>query len=299
MSVPIVLSTWSFGAIANAAAWPILFDGGSALDAVEAGCRAVEADPEVQSVGLGGRPDREGSVSLDASIMLSPSQCGSVCYVRRHVHAVTIAKLVMQRTQHVMLAGEGADQFAESQSMTPSELLSDKARAAWLDWCKQHDGESDTTSHYIPRANIEENHDTVGVLAIDQHGQLAGACSTSGLAYKVPGRVGDSPIIGHGLYVHPKHGAAVATGSGELVMGVCGSFAAVDLMRRGANPLDAIVEVLTRVIDEYELHDDHQVALIALSPAGHWASACLRTGYMTAAHNVDGGHLVEPDTVLL
>lgn len=298
MSVPMVLSTWSFGSIANAAAWPILSAGGSALDAVEAGCRAVEADPEVQSVGLGGRPDRSGQVSLDASIMLSPSRCGSVCYVRRHIHAVSIARRVMQTTSHVMLAGEGADRFAESQGMTPCELLTDKARAAWLDWRRQHDIQ-DGASHYIPPANLEENHDTVGVLALDPQGRLAGACSTSGLAYKVPGRVGDSPIIGHGLYVHPRHGAAVATGNGELIMGVCGSFAAVDLMRRGADPLDAILEVLGRITDEYDLHDDHQVAMIALSPAGHWASACLRTGYMTAAHNADGGHLVEPDRVLL
>ncbi|QNN24510.1 N(4)-(beta-N-acetylglucosaminyl)-L-asparaginase [Planctomycetales bacterium ZRK34] len=299
MSVRIVLSTWSFGAIANAAAWPILSNGGQALDAVEAGCRAVEADPMVQSVGYGGRPDRSGQVSLDASIMLSPSQCGSVCYVRRHMHAATIARLVMQRTQHVMLAGEGADRFAESQGMQPCELLTEKARRAWLDWCKQQEGNTDTTSHYTPDANIEENHDTVGVLALDDHGQLAGACSTSGLAYKAAGRVGDSPIIGHGLFVHPKYGAVVATGSGELVMGVCGSFAAVELMRRGASPLDVITEVLSRVAEEYELHDDHQVGMIALSPEGHWASASLRSGFTTAAHNADGGHLVEPDTVLL
>jgi len=300
MSRPIVLSTWSFGSIANAAAWPVLRDGGAALDAVEVGCRAVEADATQQSVGLGGRPDRSGEVSLDASIMASPSQAGAVCYVRRHLHAVSLARAVMEKTQHVMLAGEGADRFADALDMPESDLLTDDSRQAWQRWCERHPRPAaDPTVAHHPRANIEEDHDTVGVLALDAQGRLAGACSTSGIAYKVPGRVGDSPIIGHGLYVHPRYGAAVATGHGELVMGVCGTFAAVDRMRRGAKPLDALVEILQMIVDENDLHADAQVGMIVLTPDGEYATGALRRGYTTAIRTAELDQHIEPDTILL
>ncbi len=311
MPDPIVLSTWSFGQRANAAAWPYLAGNAtSSLDAVEAACRACEADPRVMSVGLGSYPDQAGEVSLDASIMLAPARCGSVCYVRRFLHPISIARLVMEKTAHTMLAGAGAERFAELHGMTPTDLSTEQSRAAWQKWLAARPAVERSD---LPAANFEEQfideglahrddrapHDTVGVLALDARGQLAGACSTSGSAFKVPGRVGDSPIIGHGLYVDPRAGAAVATGLGELVMGVCGTFLAVEAMRRGAAPREAAVEVLRRIIDSYTLRAEHQVAIIALDSQGRWSSAALRAGYHTAVRTPTRDELVEPEQVML
>jgi isoaspartyl peptidase/L-asparaginase-like protein (Ntn-hydrolase superfamily) len=339
MPEPILLSTWSFGQRANAAGWPYLTAAtGSSLDAVEHACRASEADPHVKSVGLGGYPDRSGEVTLDAAVMRSPSQCGAVCYVRRFLHPVSIARLVMEKTPHVLLAGDGADRFAQLHGMAPADLLTASARSAWEKWISQHVA-ARHVDHvaYFPPANIEEkrpldelaaaadhashgdrpphgapashsapasqgadaSHDTVGVLAMDAAGGLAGACSTSGTAFKVPGRVGDSPLIGHGLYVDPRVGAAVATGLGELIMGVCGSFLAVEAMRRGAAPLEAAVEVLQRIIESYPPRDEHQVAIIALDRDGRWSSAALRGGYQTAVRTPGRDELVPPERVML
>ncbi len=321
MPEPILLSTWSFGQRANAAGWPYLTAATpSSLDAVEHACRASEADPHVMSVGLGGYPDRGGEVSLDAAIMRSPSQCGAVCYVRRFLHPVSIARLVMEKTHHVMLSGDGADRFAQLHGMAPADLLTAPARSAWEKWIAEHVA-ARCADHaaYFPPANIEEkrpldslaaaadhaahgagaSHDTVGVLAMEAAGGFAGACSTSGTAFKVPGRVGDSPIIGHGLYVDPRVGAAVATGLGELVMGVCGTFLAVEAMRRGAAPLEAAVEVLQRIMDSYPLGDGHQVAIIALDRSGRWSAAALRGGYQTAVRTPSRDELVPPERVML
>lgn len=331
---PILLSTWSFGRSANAAGWPHLTRPAAdandpsqnpatpekpALNAVEHACRAVEADPRCTTVGKGGLPDREGNVSLDASIMLSPAQCGSVCYVRHYMHAVSLARLIMEKTDHVMLAGQGAEQFAAAQGLTPChDLLSDKARQVWQQWQNRQNQPACHASGSL-QANYEEttldgafdhhapsdeqsphnrHHDTVGVLALDAQGQLAGACSTSGWAFKLPGRVGDSPIIGHGLYVHPEHGAAVATGSGELLMGICGTFLAVEAMRRGENPLDAAQSVIKRIIDTYTLKPEHQAAIITLSPNGQWGHACLRPGYRTAIRTHHHDQLTAPQAAI-
>lgn len=304
MATPLVLSTWTFGSIASGAAWPVLERGGSSLDAVVEGCRAVEDDPSVDSVGYGGLPDRSGRVSLDACVMTAPSRCGSVACIRRFRNPASIARLVMERTQHVMLVGPDAEEFAQSQGMKPAELLTDSARQGYERWAREHpDAAKDPTVAWRTTANIEEqrnrDHDTVGVLALDANGRLAGACSTSGRAYKVPGRVGDSPIIGHGLYVHPDHGAAVATGTGELVMGVCGTFLAVEMMRGGASPREAAESVMRRIVESYELLPEHQVALIALAPTGEWAAAALRKGYSTAVGTRQGFQQLKPDAVLL
>jgi L-asparaginase/N4-(beta-N-acetylglucosaminyl)-L-asparaginase len=286
------LSTWKFGRKACAAGWPYLTgERASSLDAVEQACRAVEADPEVRTVGYGGRPDQSGEVTLDAAIMLSPDRCGAVCCVRRFVHPTSIARMVMERSPHVMLAAQGAEQFAARQGMQPTELLTDAARADWEKWRDEH-GEGEGLSS-------DQAHDTVGVLARDAAGRLAGACSTSGLPFKLPGRVGDSPIIGQGLYVDPSYGAAVATGWGELITGVCGAFLAVEQMRRGASPSDAAVEVLARILETCDLHDKHQAAIITLSTSGAWGSACLRPGYRTSVQTPAGIELVEPDRVML
>ena len=315
-SGPIILSTWRFGEKANAAGWPYLVSGArSSLDAVEQACRAVEADPEIMTVGRGGYPDRSGEVTLDASIMLSPARCGAACCVRRFMHPVSIARLVMEKCPHVMLAGEGAERFAERHGMEPSNLDTEQSRAAWEKWIDEQPEAGHEKRHGDPpEANtVEEvdgqradeslphnrSHDTVGILARDAAGQIAGACSTSGLRFKLPGRVGDSPIIGHGLYVDPDHGAAVATGWGELIMGVCGSFLAVELMRRGATPRDAAVEVLQRIVDSYEIREEHQAAIVALGTSGQWSSAALRPGYRTAVRTPTRVELVDPDRVML
>lgn len=311
MSAPILLSTWDFGRTALAGGWPhIVGPGGNSLDAVEQACRAVEADPAVNSVGRGGRADRSGAVTLDASIMLAPDRCGAVCCVRNFLHPVSIARLVMEHLPHVMLVGTGAQRLAAMHGLQPDELLTDTARADWAAWAGQHPDLVLEPDQPAPRPaapvrsggqvppGIEPSHDTIGVLALDAAGTLAGACSTSGLAYKFPGRVGDSPIIGHGLYVDPRHGAAVATGDGELMMGVCATFLAVEMLRRGATPLEAAEEVLQRIASSYQLKPDQQAALIVLTPAGLWTAAALRPGYRTAVRTPTGEGLVEPQRVL-
>lgn len=331
MTEPIILATWSFGKIATAAGWPCLTGPtGSSLDAVERACRAVESDLEVTSVGRGGLPDRSGEVSLDASIMQSPARCGSVCYVRRCEHPVSIARMVMERLRIVMLAGDGADRFGMRQGLPPVDLLTANAREKWQKWAEEHpEMRWNDDAPFRPPANHEEilkgdgpifagtkigtvplpasgedlphnrYHDTVGVLAIDAKGVLSGACSTSGLPFKPPGRVGDSPIIGHGLYVDPRRGAAVATGDGELIMGVCGSFLAVELMGRGASPADAAREVIERIAGSYELAAEDQAAIITMHPSGQWSAAALRAGYRTSMHTANRDEMVKPESTLL
>jgi isoaspartyl peptidase/L-asparaginase-like protein (Ntn-hydrolase superfamily) len=322
MAAPLIISTWSFGKRGNDAAWPILARGGSSLDAVEQACVAIERDAEVDSVGFGGLPDAAGRVTLDGCVMLSPARCGSVCNVARHMHPVSIARKVMEKTSHVMLASDGADAFASQQGFLPADLLAAEAQDAWHKW--QRDGmtidQSRDKGSFSPRpidqpevsggklfyhpgpADDEsrwKHHDTIGVLAIDTRGVMAGACSTSGTPFKLPGRVGDSPIIGHGLYVDPDHGAAVATGTGELIMGVCGSFLAVEYLRRGAAPIEALKETLARIVKSYTLRPEHQVAFIALRPDGTFASAALRDGYRTSITSGRRSEVIEPDLVLI
>jgi N4-(beta-N-acetylglucosaminyl)-L-asparaginase len=326
LPAPLIISTWSFGKRGNDAAWPILARGGSALDAIERACCAIEVDPDVDSVGFGGLPDAAGHVTLDGCIMLSPSRSGSVCAVRRFLHPVSIARQLMEKTPHMMLAGDGADAFAAELGFTPADLLSAEAQDAWRKWRRDHepvdqsqdqvfkfprpvDRGSDPTGRGSGRLFSKQppereesdwkHHDTIGALAIDSHAVMAGACSTSGTPFKLPGRVGDSPIIGHGLYVDPAHGAAVATGTGELIMGVCGSFAVVECMRRGASPIDAIREVLSRIVNEFQIADHHQVAFIALKPDGTFASAALRSGYKTSVKDGQRNEVIDPELVMM
>lgn len=305
MSIPILLSTWSFGKAANAAAWPGLVSGGTALDAVELAARHAEQDPENHTVGSGGYPDASGRVSLDASIMLSPARRGGVCYVRTHEMVVSVARRVMERTPHVLLAGEGAEEFAWQQGFEESDLVTDLMRQRHADW-KQRRGamgplanvEERSLGLNEPLIDQEQAHDTIGILAIDASGTLAGACSTSGLPWKLPGRVGDSPIVGHGLYVDPKHGAAVCTGRGELVMSVCGAFLAVESLRRGDEPSRAARNVIDRIAEHFALSDDDQVGVIVLRADGSWSSAALRPGFRVAVRSADRDQLVVCNKVL-
>ena len=227
---PVVLSTWNFGLQANAEAWKILSNEGRALDAVEAGAKVPERDASETSVGLGGLPDRDGHVTLDACIMDENGRCGSVACLEHIVHAISVARLVMEKTPHVMLVGDGALQFALANGFKKQNLLTKASEKAWKEWTK--------SSAYKPIINVE-NHDTIGIIALDTQGNLSGACTTSGLAYKMHGRVGDSPIIGAGLYVDNEVGAATATGVGEEVIRIVGCHLVVELMRQGNPPEQA------------------------------------------------------------
>lgn len=258
-SLPLVIATWDVKN-ATAKAWEILQAGGNALDAVEQGCMVEEADEKNQSVGKGGLPDREGQVTLDACIMDKHGNCGSVVYLQNVVHAVSVARKVMEDTPHVMLAGSGAEQFAYELGFPKEDLLTEDSTKAWEEWKK--------TSQYKPIINIE-NHDTIGMLAIDKNGDISGACTTSGLAYKMAGRVGDSPIIGSGLFVDNEIGACVATGLGEEVVKTVGSFLVVELMRQGKSPQEACEEAISRIVKKPNSdYKNFQVGYIAVNKKG-------------------------------
>lgn len=282
---PLILSTWKHGLPANEKAWDILHDTGSIVDAVEQGVRVTENDPENLSVGLQGLPDREGLVTLDASIMKGDGSCGSVAFVRQVKHPITLAKKVMEKTPHVMLAGEGARQFAISEGMPlEEEELSPKAKEAYQEWKKESD--------YKPVINIE-NHDTIGMIGLDRHGNLAGSCTTSGLAYKMHGRVGDSPIIGAGLYVDDKAGAATATGMGESIIRICGSFLVVELMRQGRTPQEACEEAVRRLISKHENVDEIQAGFLAMNTEGEYGAYAVQPGFDFAAHHQHDNELID------
>jgi N4-(beta-N-acetylglucosaminyl)-L-asparaginase len=257
---PIVVSTWR-NIDANKAAWSVLSANGRALDAVEQGARIPEANPKDTSVGYGGLPDREGLVTLDACIMDEKSNCGSVAFVQGFKHPVSIARRVMEKTPHVMLVGTGAEQFALSQGFKKENLLTKESEKAWKEWLKK--------SEYKPYHNPGQ-HDTIGILALDGNGNLSGACTTSGMAFKMHGRVGDSPIIGAGLYVDGEVGAATATGVGEEMIRIAGSHTIVELMRKGHSPQQACEEAIKRLIRKRgeEKAKELSVAFLALSITG-------------------------------
>ncbi len=282
---PIVLSTWRFGIEANAAAWKVLSSGGWALDAVEKGVRVVESDPKERSVGLGGRPDRDGHVTLDACIMDEDLNIGSVACLEHIENPISVARAVMEKTPHVMLVGDGALQFALSQGFKKTELLTPASEVEWKNWLKE--------SLYIPKANIE-NHDTIGMIALDSSGRLSGACTTSGMAYKMHGRVGDSPIIGAGLYVDGEVGAATATGHGEEVIRIAGCHLVVELMRQGKSPQAACEEAVERVYKKQkERIKDIQVGFIALNKQGEYGAFCVQPGFNYAVHDQSGNKLID------
>ncbi len=297
-----IVSTWSFGLAANEAAWPHLV-AGKALDAVEAACIYAEMAPDIDSVGFGGLPDSSGRVSLDGCVMLSPSCCGGVAGVRTHLHPVSVARRVMERTPHLLLVGQDADDFADREGFARAELLAPGAREAFERWRVEGgviDQSRDGASRSLPADEARwRHHDTIGCLALDARGTLAGACSTSGTPYKIPGRVGDSPIIGQGLYVEPAVGAATATGTGELIAGICGAFLVVESMRRGATPLEAVRDAVLRVAASYRLEPQHQAVFLALSKDGTFAHAALRPGYRTSVMDLAGPRAVEADFIAL
>lgn len=290
---PIVLSTWNFGIKANEAAWEILSKNGRALDAVEAGVKIPEGDPTERSVGYGGRPDRDGKVTLDACIMDEFSNIGSVACLEHIKHPISVARAVMEKTPHVMLVGKGALQFALSQGFKKENLLVEESEKEWKEWLK--------TSQYKPIANIE-NHDTIGMIALDANGNLSGACTTSGMAFKMHGRVGDSPIIGAGLYVDNEIGAATATGHGEEVIRITGCHLVVELMRQGLSPQKACEEAVMRIVKLTQNRGkelkDIQVGFIALNKKGEYGSYCVQGGFNYAVHDATGNKLIDANYFL-
>jgi len=292
LTKPCVISTWDFGVAANQAAWAVLAKGGRALDAVEAGARVPEADLKNHSVGRAGYPDRDGHVSLDASIMDEHGGCGAVAGLEHIAHPISVARRVMEKTPHVLLVGEGALQFALEQGFPREELLTEESRQAWEAWRKD--------AHYQPVANSEvgdygkggpsklgipggpDNHDTIGMLALDAAGNLAGACTTSGMAWKLRGRVGDSPIIGAGLYVDNEVGAATSTGVGEEVIRNVGSFLVVELMRQGLAPEAACKAAVGRILKRKPEAKEIQVGFLAINTRGEVGAWSIQKGFSYA-----------------
>lgn len=274
---PIVISTWSHGLAANEAAWTILAKEGRALDAVEAGVRVSEADEAVNSVGYGGLPDRDGKVTLDACIMDELGNAGSVAFLQNIMHPISVARKVMENTPHVMLVGEGAYRFAIQNGFKPENMLSPAAEKAWKEWLVK--------AQYNPDLNIpnriidEKDHDTIGMLAMDAKGALSGACTTSGLAYKLHGRVGDSPIIGAGLFVDNEVGAATATGLGETVIKICGAHTIVEAMRYGKSPMEACKIAVERLVKKIPNAKSLQVGFLALNTQGEYGAFALNKGF--------------------
>ncbi len=275
---PITICTWNF-MNASSASWSVLKDGGSSLDAVQQGAMVEEADIQNQTVGIGGRPDRDGNVTLDACIMDKDGNCGAVLCMQNIASPVSVARKVMEDTPHVMLAGKGAEQFAYEKGFEKTNLLTEQSKQEWLKWKK--------TSEYKPIINIE-NHDTIGILAIDKNGDIAGACTTSGMGYKYAGRVGDSPIIGAGLFVDNEIGAATATGVGEEVVRTVGSFLIVELMRQGKSPQEACEEGVKRIVAKNKDKQDFQIGFIAINKKGETGAYCIQPGFTYRTFSNDG-----------
>ena len=266
---PYVLSTWNVPR-ANEIAGAALDRGINALEAAVSGVAFEESNLLNTTVGNGGAPDRDGEVTLDACVMNHKGDCGAVLAVQNITHVAALAKDVMEKTPHVILAGEGAKKFALSQGYTSEDLLSPQSKKAWKKWLEK--------GNYQPEINVE-NHDTIGMLCSDQNGHLSGVCTTSGLAYKMKGRVGDSPIIGSGLFIDNNIGGAVATGLGEEVIKTVGSFLIVELMRQGKSPQEACEEAIGRIIEKQSGKPDFQVAYIATNKKGEIGSYSIHQGF--------------------
>jgi len=299
---PIVISTWDAGLDANKAAWKVLNGGGRALDAVEEGVKVTEASRSC-CVGLNANPDRDGFVTLDASIMDESFNCGSVAFLERIKHPISVARRVMEKTPHVMLVGSGAQQFAMAEGFQLEEQkLSPDAQEAYDKWLKK--------SEYKPVINIENqkghgplaptqlengewNHDTIGMVAMDANGNLSGSCTTSGMAFKMRGRVGDSPIIGSGLFVDNEVGACTATGQGEDVIRISGSHTVVELMRQGLSPEQACKKAIERIVRiKKDKAKEIQVAFIALNKKGEVGAYAIQKGFSYAIRNKTSEKLI-------
>jgi N4-(beta-N-acetylglucosaminyl)-L-asparaginase len=294
---PLVLSTWNEGINANKAAWNVLRSGGRALDAVEQGVMVTENELNC-CVGLGANPDRDGFVTLDASIMDEFGNCGSVAFLERIKHPISVARRVMEKTPHVFLVGSGAQQFAVSEGFPLEEQkLSPDAQHAYEEWLKKSEykpiinienskGKNAFAPHRL--ANGEWNHDTIGMIAMDAKGNLSGSCTTSGMAFKMRGRLGDSPIIGAGLFVDNGVGAAVSTGLGEEVIKICGTHLVVQYMEQGLSPEDACKKAVAKVVRRNGTKaKDLQVGFIAINKNGEYGGYAVQKGFSYAVCYAD------------
>jgi N4-(beta-N-acetylglucosaminyl)-L-asparaginase len=301
---PIVISTWDTGLAANKGAWQILGENGRALDAVEAGVKVTESSINC-CVGLGASPDRDGYVTLDACIMDDKGNCGSVGFLERIKHPISVARRVMEKTPHVMLVGVGAQQFAVSEGFPLEEQkLSTSAKHAYEEWLKKSEYKpvinvENTRGEHGPFAparyeNGEWNHDTIGMVAMDAAGNLSGSCTTSGMGFKMRGRLGDSPIIGAGLFVDNEVGAATATGQGEDVIRICGTHTVVELMRQGQSPEQACKTAVERIIRiKGEGAKAIQVGFLALNKKGEWGAYAIQKGFSYAVKSLNEEKMVE------
>lgn len=265
---PGAIATWKTGLVAVRAAGQVLIAGGSALDAVEKGINLVELDPDVRSVGYGGWPNAEGIVELDAAIMDGRTHdAGSVAALRRIRRPISVARRVMEASQHAMLVADGALAFALSHGFSAKDLLTQESMAKWREWQRDEQAGSPTP------------HDTIGLVALDGEGDIACGCSTSGRPYKSPGRVGDSPLIGSGLYVDNDVGGAAATGLGEEILKFCASFLVVEQMRNGHSPTDACRRTIERILRKKPQTREVTIGLVALNGCGESGAACTRSGF--------------------
>lgn len=289
---PIMLSTWDEGKNVNNAAWNILNKKGKAIDAIEAGAVYVE-DKIGCCVGLGGNPDRDGIVTLDACIMDEKANCGAVAGLERIKHPLSVARKLMDSTPHVLLVGDGAQKFALQNGFAlESGELSPEAKQEYEKWLKH--------SEYKPIINIENkkdaahampmklsdgsfNHDTMGMIAMDAAGNLSGGVTTSGMAFKIHGRVGDSAVIGAGLFVDNEIGAATSSGVGEEVIRTCGTHTVVEFMRRGLSPELACKKTVERIIKNNPAKAKTlQVGFVAVNKKGEYGAYALQEGFVFA-----------------
>ena len=283
---PLVISTWIHGMEANAGAWSVLENGGAALDAVQKGVAVTESDMNNRSVGLAGRPDRDGHVTLDACIMDHDSRCGSVAFLEDIQHPIDVARAIMDKTPHVMLVGEGAQQWALENgfSKVDFEVPIPEVQKDYENWLIK--------SEYKTGVNVE-NHDTIGMLALDASGRMAGAWTTSGMAYKIRGRVGDSPIIGAGLFIDGEVGGATATGVGEAMIRTAGASAVVESMRRGASPEEACYDIVQRILKKHPGVEGMQVGFLAMNMQGEYGGYSVYNGFNYAMRSKDRNEMVD------
>jgi N4-(beta-N-acetylglucosaminyl)-L-asparaginase len=287
----VVISTWDAGMRANLIAWDILSKNGHALDAVEKGVKVTELENSC-CVGLNGRPDREGHVTLDACIMDNKHRCGSVAFLQHIKHPISVARAVLEKTPHVLLVGEGALQFAKAQGFKIEKSgLSKDSKKDYVKWLKK--------SSYQPVINVESgeyNHDTIGMLALDFQKNISGSCTTSGMAYKMFGRVGDSPIIGAGLFVDNEVGAACASGVGEEVIRIAGAHLVVEFMRIGASPKEACKQAIERIVAKSPNSlQKVQVCFIAVDKLGRTGAFALQKGFVYTVSTEKGTVLEKSD----
>jgi N4-(beta-N-acetylglucosaminyl)-L-asparaginase len=302
-NTPLVISTWEQNIKANEIAWKSLAEGARALDAVEAGVQVPESDPTDQSVGYGGLPDRDGKVTLDACIMDEHGNCGSVMFLENIMHPIKVARLIMEKTPHIQLVGEGALQFALANGFKMENLLTPESEKAWKHWLQESKYDPMTIPKLLEGKNKnqpgqKDNHDTIGMLAMDTKGNLSGACTTSGMAFKMRGRVGDSPIIGAGLFVDNEVGAATATGVGEEIVRICGSHTVVELMRQGMKPEVACKKAVERLVRlRGEKAKDVQIGFIAVNKKGEYGGYALQQGFTYAVQTKKGSKIFKAKSV--